>query len=359
MMTRTLVSSAVVAGLAVGVLDAGQQPQFRSAATTVSVHVGVIDTAGRAVTDLAPDDFEVFDNGRLQPVSAFYAGQRPISIVVMLDRSSSMKPHASRVEAAARAFVANLLPDDRVRLGSFADEIRLEPDSFTGDTAILYGLVDRSPEPAGATPLWLATARALDALSDEEGQRVVLVFTDGRDTPAFSEGVTFRDILTRVRREEPIVYAVGLAYSCGSQAATPRDPGRRWFQGRRPGPMQSPRPPFPRPPIRLPIPGGGWPQPVPDPVPRSRRLVTEDCRETGPDPDLRELASAGGGGYFELRSSDDLTSTFERVARELHSQYLLGFDAPELDGEVHDLEVRVARRGVTVRARRSYLAAVD
>jgi Ca-activated chloride channel family protein len=87
-----------------------------------------------------------------------------------------------------------------------------------------------------------------------------------------------------------------------------------------------------------------------------RRLVTETCRETGPDPDLRTLAVAGGGGYFELRSSDDLTATFERVARELHSQYLIGFEPPERDGRLHHLDVRVRRPGVTVRARRTYLA---
>jgi hypothetical protein len=44
------------------------------------------------------------------------------------------------------------------------------------------------------------------------------------------------------------------------------------------------------------------------------------------------------------------------VAEELHSQYLIGFAAPTRDGKVHDLDVRVSVRGLTPRARKSYVA---
>lgn len=361
-MSRTFLSSFVVIGLAAGALLAAQQPEFRATAPTVSIHTTVVDRAGHVVAGLTRDDFEVYDNGRLQPVTVFDAGQRPISIVVMLDRSSSMLPNAARVEAAARAFVATLLPGDRVRIGTFADEIRIQPDGFTSEPATLYGIIDRSPEPAGATPLWRATGLALDALAGEEGQRVVLVFTDGRDTPAFSENVTFRDILTRVRREEAMVYAVGLAFRCGDSAPgrTPYGGRGGWYQFGPRGPSQGPRQPMgPRPPVLIPFPGRGMPPPPRTPPPAPRRPVAAECRETGPDPDLRELAVTGGGGYFELRSTDDLTSTFERVGRELHSQYLIGFVAPELDGELHALEVRVKRPDVSVRARRTYVAPAE
>lgn len=359
-MLRTSIFPLVVIGLAAGVLARAQQPEFRATAPTVSIHATVVDRNGHVVGNLTRDDFEVYDNGRLQSLSVFDAGQRPISIVVMLDRSSTMLPHAGRVEAAARAFVATLLPEDRVRIGTFASDIRIRPETFTSEPATLYGIIDRSPDDGGATPLWRATDMALDALAAEDGQRVVLVFTDGRDTPAFSENVTFSDILTRVRREETMVYAVGLAYSCGKSTPkrTPYGGGSRWFQFGPLGPWQRPRAPqFPRPPAPVPFPGRGWPPPTPEP---SRpRPAADDCRESGPDPDLRELALAGGGGYFELRSTDDLTSTFERVAQELHSQYLIGFAAPELDGQLHTLEVRVKRPDVTVRARRTYLAAAE
>jgi len=73
---------------------------------------------------------------------------------------------------------------------------------------------------------------------------------------------------------------------------------------------------------------------------------------------LRRIADETGGGYFELRRTADLAPTFTRVAQELRSQYLLGFAPAVLDGKLHKLDVRV-RTGLTVRARRSYLATPD
>jgi Ca-activated chloride channel family protein len=78
---------------------------------------------------------------------------------------------------------------------------------------------------------------------------------------------------------------------------------------------------------------------------------------TRPDRGLKKLAEETGGGFYELKKTDELGSTFTRVAQELHSQYVLGFSPEKLDGKVHKLEVRVKRTGMTARARRSYVAA--
>ena len=59
-----------------------------------------------------------------------------------------------------------------------------------------------------------------------------------------------------------------------------------------------------------------------------------------PDGGLRKIADETGGGYFELKKTDELGPTFTRVAQELHSQYLLAFTPKNLDGKVHKLEVR-------------------
>jgi VWFA-related protein len=74
---------------------------------------------------------------------------------------------------------------------------------------------------------------------------------------------------------------------------------------------------------------------------------------------LRRISDETGGGYFELQKTDELSPTFTRVAQELRSQYLIGFAPVALDNKVHKLEVRVNKPGMTVRARKSYLAAPD
>ncbi len=74
------------------------------------------------------------------------------------------------------------------------------------------------------------------------------------------------------------------------------------------------------------------------------------------DPGLPKVTADTGGGYFELTTFDDLGATFARVVEELHSQYTLGFDAPELDGKTHTVTVQVKREGLTTRGRRQYVA---
>ena len=77
-----------------------------------------------------------------------------------------------------------------------------------------------------------------------------------------------------------------------------------------------------------------------------------------PDSGLKRLAEETGGGYFELDNTSDLAPTFTRVAQELHSQYVLGFTPTLLDGKVHRVMVK-AKIGMTVRARRSYIASAE
>jgi hypothetical protein len=83
------------------------------------------------------------------------------------------------------------------------------------------------------------------------------------------------------------------------------------------------------------------------------------CPGARPDPGLKELAEEGGGGYFELRGTDNLSATFSRVADELHHQYLLAFPATRLDGKLHKLEIRLRDPNMVPRARKSYLAPAD
>jgi hypothetical protein len=75
-----------------------------------------------------------------------------------------------------------------------------------------------------------------------------------------------------------------------------------------------------------------------------------------PDPGLALVAQHSGGGYTEIRFGQDLGMAFAQVADELHSQYLLGFAPPKRDGKIHDIDVRLLRRGLKARARKSYLA---
>ncbi|HVA84706.1 MAG TPA: VWA domain-containing protein, partial [Candidatus Saccharimonadales bacterium] len=270
---------------------------FRSGTQVVALYATVTDKANRLVPNLTKDDFQVFDNGKPQPLTVFKNEVEPITVAVLLDTSASMTESLDLLRAAAEQFLLRLLPADKGMVGAFNDKIQLSgPFTSSRDDLIAY-LQDL--DYGNPTRLYDAIDAGLDQLQTIAGRRVILVFTDGDDT---ASRASFGSVLDRARAEDVMIYAIGLE--------------SEYFDG-------------------------------------MRRVRTK------PDRRLAKLAEETGGGYFELKKTSDLASTFTRVAEELHSQYVLGFSPTVLDGKIHKLEVRIARPGMTVRARKTYVAAAD
>ena len=279
----------------------GQQPAppqppatFKSGTQVVSLFVTVADAQKRLVPELTKDDFEVFDNDKLQPLVFFQNETQPITVVVMLDTSGSMTGTIDLLRQAAEQFLIRLLPEDKGRVGAFNDKIQFS-SRFTSDRDELVGDV-KDLDYGNGTKLWDAVGASLDELKGIEGRRVVLVFTDGDDTES---KLRLGTVIDRARAEEVMIYAIGLESN--------------FFNG-------------------------------------------QYMERSKPDSGLRKIADETGGGYFELKKTADLAPTFSRVAQELHSQYVLGFAPTSLDGKVHKLAVRMKSSNMTARARRSYLA---
>jgi VWFA-related protein len=288
-----------------------QAPVYRSTADMVPLFVTVADKSGRLVTDLTKDDFRVFDNGRAQPLTLFDSAPQPVRLIVLLDVSGSMTGNLPILRAACNQLFTRLRPDDRVRVGSFGQTIEISP-VFTGDVAAMRAALPTVIAPNAPTPLWRAIDTAIGEFRDEDGRRVVLVLSDGKDAPAMSFGQKYigqLDVTDRAQREDVMVYAVGLHSRSGR-------------------PM---------------VPAGGQ---------NLGAMMAEDL----PDPGLGKVALDTGGGYIEIGPRDDLAAAFARVADELHSQYLLGFAPPARDGKSHGVEVRLGGSGLKPRARKSYLA---
>ena len=68
------------------------------------------------------------------------------------------------------------------------------------------------------------------------------------------------------------------------------------------------------------------------------------------------LAMESGGGFQIFAFDRDATSAMRQVAEELHHQYLIGFTPAVIDNKAHNLDVKVRRGGLSVRARKTYLA---
>lgn len=308
----SIVTAIAVAAGSSTVTSLAQQPPFRSGARTVAVYATVTEKDGRLVPDLERDLFEIRDNGKPQPITVFSNEVQPISVVMMLDRSGSMRGNVGLVERAAQEFVRRLGPGDAARIGSFAERIDIQPAEFTNDTTALLAVLQSDRPVAGPTPLWNAIDEAVAALAGREGRKVVLVFSDGGDAPSNFrlDNRSIMDVMRHAQRDDVMVYAIGL------QTTVLRRPG-----------------------------GGGL------------GSMTGSMTSLRPDPGLARVADDTGGGYFELTRADDLGATFAAVADELHHQYAIGFEPPKLDDKMHKLDVRINRKGLKVRARTEYFAA--
>jgi Ca-activated chloride channel family protein len=281
------------------------------------VFATVTDDDGRLVTSLSKEDFEIRDEGKTQPITVFDSTPQRVRLIVMLDVSGSMEGNLPLLRGASRALFSKLRPDDVARVGTFGHEVVISPE-FTRNESQLLGSLPRSIDPSAPTPLWRAANDALEAFGgSQEVRAALLVLSDGKDTGPrgfrehfYNQG----EIVDRARKDDVMFYGIGMR----SRSSVARTPG---------------------------LGAGGL-----------RDALLADL----PDPGLALVAQETGGGYAEIRFGQDLGAAFERVADELHGQYLIGFAPPTRDGKVHDVSVRLtSKKGLKVRARKSYVAPKD
>jgi len=297
-MSIRIFASILVATLVIVVSTRAQEPQskFKVSTNQVALYATVTDATKRLVPGLVEDDFEVYDNGKLQTLIAFDNKPLPITVVVMLDTSGSMTLALDLVKSAAEQFLIRMMPEDQGMVGSFNDKIQFLPEGFTNSRDELIRAL-KDLDFGYPTRLYDAVNQSMAQLKGIPGRRVVLVFTDGDDNASkFGAG----DVTDRGRTEDVMVYSIGLE--------------NRYFNGQ------------------------SW-------------------TISSPDRGLKRLSEETGGGFFLLKKTDELSTTFTRIAQELHSQYVLGFSPQTLDGKVHKLEVRLKQPGMKARARKSYVAA--
>jgi Ca-activated chloride channel homolog len=293
---RSVVAAAISLLAAVTLL--AQEPTFKSGTRIVPVIATVIDSEGRLVPNLDQDQFTILDNGKPQQIVFFEDTVRPFTAVVMLDFSASMTANLTRLKQATEQFLIRMLPADKAQVGAFSDKIQFS-GTFTSDRDDLISALN-DLQFGNPTRLYDATYQSIDELKKIDGRRVVVVFTDGDDTDSrLGSG----EVLKSAAEHETMIYAIGL------ESTFFIGPGR--------------------------------------------------AQRTHPDRVLRKFAEETGGGYFELKKTDELAPTFTRVAQELHSQYTLGFTPALLDGKEHKLELKVKQPGMTARARKTYIASQE
>ncbi len=254
---------------------------------------------GKSNLGLEQGDFELFDNGAPQQIVTFGRDELPLTAVLLLDTSESMGgERLDAVRRGTRAFLDGMKPSDEAMLALFSDRLlRFTP--FTSDKKELDAVI-ASTQAAGGTAVNDFLYLSLKLLDARQGQRVVVLFSDGSDVHSVLPAA---DVLWKARAGQSLIYWIQLGGKHQSFTSAWRD-----YQG------------------------------------NDREYQT-----------LEKAIHESGGRILPIEHLGELEGAFRTILQELRQQYALGYYATTAkgDGSWHKVEVRL-RGGGRVRTREGY-----
>ncbi|MGA2270760.1 MAG: VWA domain-containing protein [Bryobacteraceae bacterium] len=265
----------------------------------VVLHATVSDRQGGFVSDLGERDFEVYEDGVPQSIRLFRNEDIPVTVGLVVDHSTSMRPKLAEVTAAARAFVRSSNREDEMFVVNFNERVSLGlPGAirFTDSTAELGDAIAATPT-GGQTALYDAIAKGLEGLqTGSRDKKVLIVVSDGGDNVSAH---SLAEVMKLAGLSSAVIYTVGIFQE--------EDPDRN--------------------------PGV-----------------------------LKRLAQATGGEAFFPGQIGDVVAICERIARDIRHQYTIGYVPINLahDGAYHAIRVLARAQGhhdkLSVRTRTGYIA---
>lgn len=338
LLVLTPLSVGILLGLPVQAPKQNKQPDavqgIKIEVEMVSLPVVVTTRDGKRIKDLERENFQVFEDGKLQQIAAFAATEEPIDVALALDCSGSTEMRLARIQNEAIRFVNSLYPDDEVAVISFSEDVRLLTDFSMDRKRNAYGI--KETRSGGFTVLYEAVWLALEEVLKPQKERTALVlFTDGVDTA--SHKASMKETLELAAESKSTVYSI-------------------YFNTEDDARQVGPRPtvggiPVPYPPIIVnktvtPMPGGAG--------------TTSGDYAAGREY-LRKLGETTGGLVLDALSMQDLGPAFDEIARELASQYSIGYYPTNTkhDGKFRKVEVKVSKPGLVARTKNGYYARKD
>jgi VWFA-related protein len=294
--------------------------------TEVMFPVTVRDSNGRLVNELTRNDFRVFEDGAMQPLSDLALRQVPVDVVLMVDASSSVANNLDDFRRAAQGFAARLEADDRISLIKFDDRIELLQD-WTKSRFQLQRALGRI-EPGMFTrfndALQLAAKEQFGPVT--KSRRAVIVLSDGMDK---TSATTLQTALESLIRSQVAVYIVSNTEISRAEKLAELD--------------------------RL---LGGTESSI-----KFNQVNIKDLREglrwlDQSEENLAQLAKMTGGRLYKPQTFDALESTYAEVAEELRHQYAIYFTPlnKARDGSFRKVRVEMTNPALYTQTRVGYFA---
>lgn len=319
--------------------EVDQNDVIRVNTTLVTIPVSVMDREGHYAPDLRKEDFRLWEDGVEQQIAFFSTVDKPFSLVLMLDTSSSTRFQLDEIQDAAIAFVNQLQPADRVMVVTFDDKIRVLTD-FTSDRYRLRDAIQQTRTGNG-TKLYEAVDMVINQkLANVDGKKAVVLFTDGVDTT--SRHASYESTIRDAEELDALIFPVQY------DTYDPTNGGGSNWPGSKRGSSSN---------ILIDIlgsitrgkhggvgSGGGGTGSSRGEYERGNRY-------------LHELADRTGARLYQADTTRNLAAAFANVAEELRRQYSLGYypKSRAQAGQRRSIRVRTNQPNLVVRARDSYV----
>jgi VWFA-related protein len=204
-------AASMVPHLSGGQPQAGQQEfTIRSEVRLVLLDVSVKDRAGAFVPGLSRENFNVFENDVLQPITVFAREDLPVTVGILVDESQSMSHKRADVLAAAGTLIAEGNPQDETFVLNFNETVRRGLPGgqlFSNDIQQLSTALYRGFS-TGRTALYDAVFDGLRQLDmGHRDKKALVLISDGGDNVSVHRR---REVLGELDRGMATVYAVGL-----------------------------------------------------------------------------------------------------------------------------------------------------
>ena len=316
----------------------------------ILLDVSVKGSDGRSIMGLRKEDFEVFEDGVKQQVALFSTSDVPLNIVLILDTSGSTEKDVSLMRRAAKRFLEEIRPKDRIALVSFSQSVQLL-SNFTADRNRLdYALGEM--EPGSGTALYDTLVVTLnDLLRRVDGRKALVVLTDGVDSFGNS---SFRQVVPLVDKSRATLYFLELDSEAETLSRLLLDcENDRHFklsrkQMRKYGEHYEKNTDWWR--------NTDYCALTSD----QRRLLTGKLYELAHD-ELKELADRSGGRVYPVKGNNELSGIFSQIATELRTLYSIGYYSTndKRDGKWRALQVAITGKNITAMTKPGYRAPMD
>ncbi|MBO0726175.1 MAG: VWA domain-containing protein [Blastocatellia bacterium] len=295
---------------------------LRIETTLIVTPVMAMDRDGKYLPGLAATDFDVYEDGVKQEISDFGGSETPIHVALVLDVSGSTRFKLEDIQDAALDFVDQLRPQDRVMVVSFDQQVYVETE-FTNEREKLMRAILRTRS-GGSTRVQDALDLTMtERLEKIQGRKAIVIFTDGMDNASYL--ATWEDVKARIEESGALVYPV--RYDTLVDMTSPFT-----LNGINATPPQ----------VKITV-----------------DAAKEEYARAAQN--LKNLATASGGRYYDVETIGDTKQAFANIAEELRQYYWLGYYPPSTvhDGKYHKINVVIDKQGVVLRARPGYRAPAD